>query len=414
MWDKFDIRIPFKFDKVRLSAASTLEKPIGWVDFRDYDFPKCIPLVDMVDGHMVVNTSDLKSVKWQTISSNIAGMAIGFFPEGQGFDTWPCVHIKASPAKILQGHNVFGSCDPLPAIIQMFLYLKMSFEKLSADLDFEEATMRYTDSTFSSRIKEFFSRKIFSSMESLASARTKISKNIDYLQLGKDSEYQRQKLYKKMQEVLADLADAKRNKHQHRIAVLGDQRLLDFCVDLHRFEATTGHRKFADLGIPVRIPEFVKFNQWFYDTHKIPLCQYLWEMAFNPLFAQFEGHTIMNVDDSNIKLQIDAKFIRVKDNGKVCKRKANAVWATYCDIKREGYDTLAAIHNNTFFRNVRHLEEIGLSRAFLKSLDPNKPHADVVVPFIKKLEIDFNNQRPDWYVEPVADLSVARQLRLVS
>jgi II/X family phage/plasmid replication protein len=55
-----------------------------------------------------------------------------------------------------------------------------------------------------------------------------------------------------------------------------------------------------------------------------------------------------------------------------------------------------------------------LSRAFLKSLDPNKPHADVVVPFIKKLEIDFNNQRPDWYVEPVADLSVARQLRLVS
>lgn len=413
MWDKFHLEIPFKPTVVRHLSASTPENPICYVDFKRYSFPKFSPQIDILDGKPVITR--IESVKWNAISSGISGMAVGFFPEGEGFSTYPSISLKASPAKILQGHNVFGSERPHEGIKQMLINLNLAFPDIYQDLDIDNTHVRYTDSTYSARIRDFFSNKVFRIFESLATARQKVSKERGYIQLGVGSDRQRQKLYKKLQELLEDLKNAKKTHNQFRTSILSDPRLLDFAVDLHRFEATTGHRKFIELGIPTRLPEFLKFNDWFFSIHKIPLCRYLWQTAFNPLFAQLEGHTMKNVDDSNIKLQIDKHFIRIKDNGKICKRKANAIFNTYKDIKREGYSALVKINNQTFFRNVKHLEEIGISRAFLKSLDPFKPEENVI-PLVQIIKIDFSNQRPDWYVEPKAGISLdqpERQLRLV-
>lgn len=404
MWDKLDTEVPFLPAHVNELVTSTIEKPAGWVNPQHYDF-NLFAQVDIVDGKPVI--SEIKSMKWDTISSGISGVAVGFFPEGNGFNKWPHVRIKASPAKILQGHNVFGSECLKQGLAQMWAMLAIAFPKIHAHLDIQNARVRYTDSTYSARISDFFSKKVFKLFESLATARQTVNSNyIDqgYLQLGQGSEYQRQKLYRKHQEVLDDLKDAIKRRNQERIDVLSDQRLQDFARELHRFEATTGHRKFESLGIPTRLIEFVKFCDWFEAVHKIPLCRYLWELAFNPLFDQIEGHTMKNVDDTHVKLKIDSAFIKVKDNGKVCKRKANAIYSTYRAIKTEGYDTLCAEKNKTFFRNVSHLEEIGLSRAFLKSLDPQRP-TENIVPFVQLIKIDFSNQRPDWYVEPRAGFS---------
>lgn len=408
MWDKGDIRIPFKADKVHYFDGSDVA---AYVRFEDYDFPLHAPDVELVDGQPVIKY--FKNRDWDSISSGISGMAVGFWPKGQGLHTYPSVSIKASPAKILQGHNVFGSESFKEGVKQMFLTLQKAFPQISNDLDFSQAEFMYIDATYSARIREFFSVKVFSLFESLASSRQKISKNKDYCQLGKGSARERLKLYKKLQEVLADLEDAKRKRNKFRIDILSDQKLLDFATDLHRFEATLGARKLKDLGIPTNVFEFLKFEEWFFSVHKTTLCQYLWEQVFNPIFSQFEGHTVKNVDDTNIRLQIDAKFIRIKDNGKICKRKATAIWNTYCDIKREGYATLLRQNNSAFFRNVNYLNEAGISKAFLKSLDPNKPQENVIS-FPQIIKIDFSNQRPDWYVEPVSHFDCeSRQLRLV-
>src|SRR5690606_37401393 len=120
-----------------------------------------------------------------------------------------------------------------------------------------------------------------------------------------------------------------------------------------------------------------------------PLSQHLWHKAFHKVFSQIEGHTMKNVDDDHIRLQIDAHFITVSDTGRVSKRLANAVFKTYRDIKCEGYDQLARENNKTFYRNVKHLESIGLSRAFLKSLDPHKPNENVV-PLVQLINVDFS------------------------
>jgi II/X family phage/plasmid replication protein len=431
MNDKLDIRIPFKAQYVHFLAASTPEKPAAYVNFQDYSFPIHAPEVSMVDGQPQITY--YKNRDWDSISSGIAGMAIGFFPQGQGLNTYPSVSIKASPAKILQGHNVFGSEFCKEAVLQMMVMLSLAYSDIYEHLDIENAELRFIDCTYSARIRDFFSTKVFSMFESLASKRTKVNKDTDYIQLGKGSEYQRQKLYKKLQEVLADLADATKTKNTFRMDILSDQRLLDFATDLHRFEATTGHRKLALLGVPTNIWEFLKFEKWFFEVHKTTLCRYLWEQAFNSLFAQFEGHTVKNVDDTNIRLEIDKKFITTKFSKPICdcsarkirclclpvvkisKRKANAIYATYQDIKREGYASLLKQDSKTFFRNVKHLEECGISRAFLKSLDPHKPTTNVI-PFVQIIKIDFSNQRPDWWVEPKAEYSEntpERLLRLV-
>lgn len=414
MWDKLDIEVPFAPEFVNELSCSTPEKPVGWVDPKNYDF-SLVAEISMVDGQPIV--TEIKNRNWDTVSSGIAGVAVGFFPKGNGFNQWPHVRIKASPAKILQGHNVFGSECLKQGTAQMWAMFSIAFPKIHAQLDIRQAFVRYTDSTYSARISDFFSQKVFKLFESLATAKTKVNANFlseGYLQLGQGSEYQRQKIYRKYQEVMEDLKEATKRRQHHRIEILSDQRLQDFSRELHRFEATTGSRKFESLGIPTRLEEFVKFADWFLSVHKIPLCRYLWELAFNPLFDQIEGHTMKNVDDSHVKLKIDAKFIRIKDNGKICKRKANAIYATYRAIKTEGYDTLALEDSSTFFRNVKHLEEIGMSRAFLKSLDPQRP-TENIVPFVQLIKIDFSNQRPDWYVEPRAGFSEDfRQLRLVS
>jgi len=411
MWDKGDTRIPFKADKVKHLHGSTLDNPVAYVDFHDYDFPLHAPDVELIDGQPVIKY--LKNRDWDSISSGISGMAVGFFPMGQGFYKYPCVCIKASPAKILQGHNVFGSESFEQGIKQMFHMLCLAFPDLAADLDFEAAEFLYVDATYSARIREFFSKRIFFVFGSLATSRQKVNKNIDYCQLGQGSDRERLKLYKKHQEVLKDLDDAKRKRNKFRIEILSDQRLLDFATDLHRFEATIGARKLKDLGIPTRVVEFIKFEKWFLAVHKKPLCQYLWELVFNPIFTQFEGHTVKNVDDTNIRLQIDAKHIRIKENGKVCKKRANAVFETYRKIKYEGYAACVKEDNQTFFRNVKFLHEAGISKAFLKSLDPNKPDENVIS-FPQIIKIDFSQQRPDWYVEPVAHFNCeSRQLRLV-
>lgn len=415
MIDKVELLIPLRAEAVRLLTSCSDDGVVrGWVDPIDYDFPVIERFV-CVNGMREVTS--LQAQRWERISSGLAGMAMGFHTKGNGFYEWPHIVIKASPAKILQGHNVFGSECPKQGIAQMLNYVEAAFPKIFADLDIQSAEVRYIDSTYSARIPEHFSSAIFRMFDKLATQRTKVNSNYldkGYIQLGKGSDRQRQKVYKKHQEVMDELREAVRLKDETKIKILGDQRLLDWCENLHRFEATTGPRKFADIGIPTRMVEFVKFCDWFLEVHKQPLSQYLWEVAFKPLFGQFEGHTMKNVDDSHIKLKIDAKFMRIKDNGKVCKRKAEAVYRTYRDIKLDGYDRLCSRDNKTFFRNVKHLEEAGISRAFLKSLDPHKPF-DNVVPMVQFLKIDFGQQRPDWYEESTAGYSQpGRHLKLVA
>lgn len=413
MWDKLDLRIPFHRDHVTEFAVQSRDgQQAGFVPIDRYDFPADSPTA-FIDGERIY--SDPQARRWGSISSGISTIAVGFFPEGNGFYPWPHVSIKSSPSKILQGHNVFGTEDIRPGAMQMLANLKIAFPKIAAHLDFKSAEVRFLDSTYSAFIPSDYQRnQVIRLIESVFPNKNDISRYVGYMQANRSSDYHRQKIYYKFQELLADLETAKRTGQQARAAILSDQRLQDFSYGRLRLEATTGHRALERLGIPTNLFQFLRFHDWFFEVHGEPLSRYLWQTAFARVFAQIEGHTMKNVDDDTIKLKIDAKFTVIKSNGRICRRRANAIWRTYRQIKTEGYDQLAREKNKTFFRNVMFLQQIGLSRAFLKSLDPHRPNENVV-PIVQLISIDFSQQRPDWYTEPQAGFSdVRRHLRLIA
>ncbi len=247
----------------------------------------------------------------------------------------------------------------------------------------------------------------------MAGVKTRVNNNYDdYLRLGR-TEYNAQKIYLKYQEVLADLDKARRKNQYYKVDVLEDKRLQDWALDLTRFEATIGHRRLDNLGIPRRLAEFVKWHDWYERVYGEPACRFLWRQNFEPFFKQLEGQTMLKVDDESVKLRIHLKYDRIKDNGKVCKRRSNAVYRTFQNIRSLGYQKLASEKNKTFFRNVDFLVECGFSRAYLKSLDPDRP-SENVVPIVQMINVDFTQQRPDWYVEPKAGFEHPARLILVA
>lgn len=82
MWDKIDLEIPFANHAVaRLRDFSEAAPKVGFVDVRKYDFPLHGPLM-MVDGK--AEPQEINAQRWGTISSGISGVAVGFFPQGNG------------------------------------------------------------------------------------------------------------------------------------------------------------------------------------------------------------------------------------------------------------------------------------------------------------------------------------------
>lgn len=412
MWDKLDLEIPFHQFHVNEFNSSRPDERAGRVDFRLYDF-KASASVLYTDGKAVYD--DEKNRSWDSISSAISNVAVGFFPEGNGFNSWPHIRVKASPSKILQGHNVFGSENIRAGCMQMITNIRMSFPKIFEHLDIENSKVCFVDTTYSARIESsYFRSQVFRLIESTASSRTKISKYEGYLLLGAGSDRKSQKVYEKSQELLHDYKLAKKSGEREKQAILGDKKLQDFALDLMRFEGTVGRRELERLGIPTDLKGFLKFHDWHQKAYKEPICRYLWRLNFEPIFEQLGGQTMKNTDDEAIRTKVYSKLTKVSDTGKVNKKMANAVWATYRAIKTEGYKKISSEDNSAFFNHVSKLvKDVGLSRAFLKSLDPLKPNENVVS-IVSLINIDFSKQRPDWYEEPESGFEdTRRHLRLV-
>ncbi|MFX6134389.1 phage/plasmid replication protein, II/X family, partial [Acinetobacter baumannii] len=73
------------------------------------------------------------------------------FHEGR---TYPYVELKASPAKILQGHNVYGTDWIEQGALEMLGYLAESHPTLYGMLAIGETEVKQLDSTYSARLRD--------------------------------------------------------------------------------------------------------------------------------------------------------------------------------------------------------------------------------------------------------------------
>lgn len=318
----------------------------------------------------------------------------------------PHVMIKCSPAKILQGHNVFGSDNLRTATIEMLGLLSVSHPELCEYLDFSTAQIVNLDITYSAKLdNDTLVCKVLDYLRNVSNGSLRKSKMVygstvywgspNSKRLARKAyckaiEYQRQlKKFKSM---------AKRGEPfaQRVFDVMSDKQIQDYMVGLLRLECRFKPLWLHEHGYSTNIWQLIQEQ-----AKNDEMLVEMWKVANAPLFEALKGAEMKYKDDDKLLEMFREKLKSVTAKGNISYTRANNAFNFYCLLREFGWEEIKKRYSeNAFYTNVRHLCSCGLSKSFLQNL--HIEDAGKVVPFIKFVEIDFNNQCPSWWVEPVS------------
>lgn len=397
MLDHLCINIPF--DASHISCDS--EGRYAFVDFDIHNF-------EIALASRSVHRNDDGSISanalfhpYESLPTHYTGMAVKVF-----FDSMyePYVQIKASPAKLMQGHNVFGSDSIEQGAFEMLGYLAEAYPVLVSMLYVPGAWVSHIDVTYSARAgDQTTAKKILDFMSNVSNGQTRLSnKRYDSSTYwgGQTSRLINHKCYLKYEEFLAQFENqkmlAKKNdKAAMRVVeVMSDIRLINWTVGLLRFESRMKKRWLERNNIPTNLFELIKLQR-----QQPNLLQALWTKATSSIFDALRGQTMKITDDSGVLDSISKSEIVLTKTGKPSPTKIRNLFAMFCLLREKGFEDVKKTYGKTqFYKHISDLCECGFSKAYLQNLHDNK--SKNVIPFMKLVEIDFNQQLPDWYEEP--------------
>ncbi|MGS5692806.1 phage/plasmid replication protein, II/X family, partial [Acinetobacter baumannii] len=342
----------------------------------------------------------------ESVPTHYTGMAMKVF-----FDTSyePYVQIKASPAKLLQGHNVFGSDNIEQGAMEMIGFLHEAYPVLARMLDWPRAWVSHIDVTYSARLKDqSTAKKVLDFLSNVSNGQTRLSnKRFDSSVYwgGQTSRLVNHKCYMKHDEFIAQFEEykmlAKKNDKsaQRVVDVMSNQDLINWTVGLLRFESRLKKRWLERNGIPTNLFDLIKFQR-----SNPNLLQTLWNKATHSIFEALRGQTMKLTDDTSVLEAIERSEVVMTKSGKVSQTKVRNLFAMFCLIREKGFDEIKNNYGKSQFYNlISQLCECGFSKAYLQNLHDEK--ASNIIPFVKLVEIDFNQQLPDWYEEPVSQFN---------
>ncbi|MCU4423316.1 phage/plasmid replication protein, II/X family [Acinetobacter sp. WU_MDCI_Abxb74] len=343
---------------------------------------------------------------FESVPTHYTGMAMKVFFDSS-FE--PFVQIKASPAKLLQGHNVFGSDNIEQGAMEMIGFLHEAYPLLARMLDWPRAWVSHIDVTYSARLKDqSTAKKVLDFLSNVSNGQTRLSnKRFDSSVYwgGQTSRLVNHKCYMKHDEFIAQFEEykmlaKKNNKAAQRVVdVMSNSDLINWTVGLLRFESRLKKRWLERNGIPTNLFELIKFQRSNPD-----LLQTLWNKATHSIFEALRGQTMKLTDDTSVLETIERSEVVMTKSGKVSHTKVRNLFAMFCLIREKGFDEIKNNYGKSQFYNlVSQLCECGFSKAYLQNLHDEK--ASNVIPFVKLVEIDFNQQLPNWYEEPVSQFN---------
>lgn len=305
---------------------------------------------------------------YSRLPTSYTKMAFKFVHEGA---VYPYVQIKASLAKLLQGHNVFGSDDIEQGAYEMIGFLHMAYPVLTKMLDWTRAWVSHIDVTYSAKLSDqTTAKKVLDFLANVSNGQTRLSnKRFDSTVYwgGQTSKLVNHKYYLKHDKFLSQFEElkqlAKKNDKsaQRVVDVMSDSRLINWTVGLLRFESRLKKRWLERNGVPTNLYEL----------------------------------------DESVLEAISNSPVVVTNSGKVSQTCIRNIYSTYCLVCEHGLEKLAEmLPKPTFYRHLSELCDCGFSKAFLQNLHDNK--AKNVIPFMKLVEIDFSQQLPEWYEPPVS------------
>ncbi|WP_137885728.1 phage/plasmid replication protein, II/X family [Pseudomonas sp. 2FE] len=454
MLDRIHMFIPFRKEAIQL--IGNLDKPTLVVDLKSLGVPMQAGGV-LSDGQGGFTHEHL-SHKWESLPSSYTPLAFKVFHQSLGKRLNPGVELKASPAKLLQGHNVFGPSSIRMGAEVMCKWLAGSYPELWVQLDWAQSECYGIDCTYSARLPdERTALQLIQALRGVSNGQTR-NRGDDYETTAywgsKEGRLRKLKAYLKGPEFKRQLEEAMKarrgapdrdpeprqdlmNAHVrawklslrparqlHVLAasrtfkVLSDPRLLAWAENLIRLEATVMHRWLERRNIPTNLWALCDYQEHLQGQGRC-LIQECWNAVTKELFAAFEGISMRVINDEKVLAALLEKFTK-EGKGRYTKERIEAgvkvppifipgerseayarnLFRTYRSIKDYGWqETMDSMNRASFYNHTRDICAAGLSKAALQKLKQND-HKNNVVPILRFLQVDFSAQRPDWYVEP--------------
>jgi hypothetical protein len=456
MLDRIHMFIPFLDDAT--NTLGTVERPFKVVDL------KTLGIAMRAEGGVTMRDDggfDFEGLThaWESLPSSYTPLAFKVFHQSLGKRLMPGVELKASPAKLLQGHNVFGPTSIRSGAEVMLKWLAGSYPLLWARLDLKAIEVYALDCTYSARMpNEQTARQVIDFMRGVSNGQTR-NRGDNYETTAywgaKDGRLRKIKAYLKGPEFMGELERVRKaargagnpepredldNHHVRQfkvkrrderapmpvlsasrtLRVMQDPKLQEFAKLLLRMEATVMHRWLERREIPYLLWPLCDHQEALAKEDRC-FIQECFSAVTAELFAAFEGMTMKRIDDDKVLAALIEKYTKVgkgrwtearadKATGSIIPRlfipgkssdsHARNLFRTYRSIKDYGWEeTMDSMSRATFYRHIADIESVGISKAMLQNLS-HHDNVRNVVPVLQLLAIDFASQRPDWYVEP--------------
>lgn len=411
MIDKLKISIPFKAEFTFSTLQAKSGEAVSYVDIKECSRrgigleAKTIFFTGEV-GAEQYEVADLRH-PFESLPTHFTGMAFKIY---QGtYLRSPCVELKASPAKILQGHNVYGPTSIEVGAIEMLMAFYNNYPDVYEMLDVQFATLDAIDTTYSARVKtELQARQVIQQLKNVSNKQMRTAVRNEHettVYFNKGSRHCDRKAYLKGPEFnhqlnqLRSLQEKGDTSYDRVIDVMSDPRLINYARHLVRFEAGAHRRYLDDLDIPKNLFDAISYQKQYESTGRNLIAD-IWTKAFTPLLEALEGQHMNIFNDEEVHNKLKQAYFRYTPKGNVSYARADKLFRFYRQLVSDGYQATyqSFTSRQTFSRHLNDLLAIGFSKAQLQNLQGNGN--DNVVPLLQVIEIDFSQQHPSDYVEP--------------
>lgn len=413
MIDKLKISIPFKSEFTHDGSQAKSGESITYVDIKECSRrgigleAKTIYITGGT-GREQYEVADLRH-PYESLPTHFTGMAFKIFQGTLYRD--PCVELKASPAKIIQGHNVYGSTSIELGAIEMIMAFYNNYPDVFEMLDIPLSTLDGIDATYSARIKtELQSKQVIQQLKNVTNKQMRTAVRNEHestVYFNRGSRHCDRKAYLKGPEFNRQLQNLRAlqqkgdTTHDRVIEVMSNPKLINFARNLVRFEAGA-HRRYLDsMSIPKNLFEAIEYQKQYEQSGK-SLIQDIWTKAFTPLLEALKGQRMNIFNDEEVHEKLKQTYFSITPKGNISYAKADKIFRFYRSLVSDGYQVVYQSFTSraTFSRQLKDLLAIGFSKAQLQNLQGNEK--DNVIPLLQVIEIDFSQQRPADYVEPLA------------
>lgn len=356
---------------------------------------------------------------FESIPSSNSSLAFKIRPGGHNY--FPHVELNASPAKLLTGQNVYGTADFEKCISALLYVFFSTFPGIDEVLDYHLAEVTQMDFTYSAMVENLFiAKQIVQALRHVSAGQIRSSRETYETSVlwNAGSSHCVREVYLKHFEVkrqIERLTKAQKQSPQDyqafQLEQLTKPDVQSFALNAVRFEAKCKKRMFKRLNIPTRVTDLISYAESFEGD----LAQHMWKLSFNDIFDTFEGSDVNVYDDEQVLDALKARYQTVTKTGKVNYSKALRIMRFFRSIRNEGFDQVKeTTPKQSFYRNLAELSEI-VPRATLQNMHTVTNN---VVPLIRLVNVDFANQHPVGWKEPLhmsqqIDSSLTQPLRLV-